>query len=341
MRKSVFHRILALVLCIALPLQLIPAAAEAGLSVSVSYTCSAPEPCVGSVLTFSLTGVGTVDYCVMIVEPDSMQTFLYGAQSTYTITKAGMHIIIAYGTNNTDPTAPGFARCMSEAIMITAAEGELPPEEPGELLWFFEPLSNTLHVYSTQGSFWTDAGWSDLVIAEGESGPDLSTLRVVDESFSHQIGDNITLWYHEMYVGYVDQLGMEIGKTYHLAVLPNGGSVTEETEFFTFTYDPGYIIFRPAEHGWLDLWGEEDVEIAWYPMEDAARYDIRITMTFELPDDSVQTIELPMGSVSADSIWPDGVMRLVIMKEYFRQAIPRELQLYEGTMSINIDAYSE
>ena len=48
-----------------------------------------------------------------------------------------------------------------------------------------------------------------------------------------------------------------------------------------------------------------------------------------------------MGSVSADSIWPDGVMRLVIMKEYFRQAIPRELQLYEGTMSINIDAYSE
>ena len=131
MRKSVFRRILALLMCIAL-LQCIPATAETELSVSVSYTCSTPEVAVGSVLTFSLTGVGTVDYCVMIVEPDSMQTFLYGASSTYTITKPGLHIIIAYGTNNTDSTAPGFARCMSEQIWLEAGEGSVE-EEPSAL----------------------------------------------------------------------------------------------------------------------------------------------------------------------------------------------------------------
>lgn len=124
MHKSVFRRVLALLLCITLLLQLIAAVAEQGLSVSVSYACSAPEPVVGSVLTFNVTGVGTVEYCVMVVGPDSMQTFLYGESSTYTITQPGLHIIIAYGTNNTDPAAPGFARCMSEQIWIEAGEGE-------------------------------------------------------------------------------------------------------------------------------------------------------------------------------------------------------------------------
>lgn len=334
MRNNVLSRLAALVLCI---VWLAPAAA-AEMSVSLSFTCSADVPCVGSTVDFTLTGEGVVDYCVMIVEPDSQQTFLYGASSSYLITKPGLHIIIGYGANGTDSSAPGFARCMTQQTWFMAEDGELPPPEPEiHQVWFFEPLTNSLHICSEKG-YMTNIFDVRLMIAEGDEEPDLSTLRIIDDPGFTEMPWTTGVWYYEAVLGYMEPLGLEAGKTYHVAVLEEGVDPASITDFYRFTYTPGYIILTPTDRGTVDIWNQDELEITWYPMPDAIRYEISLTFSAVMPDGSTRTCSIPVEPLSGTAIWPDGLARLRIKQQVFTTYIPEEMQLLPMTLTVQIDA---
>lgn len=122
------NRILSLLLATAMTVICFPALASE-MSVTLVPSTSTTNVQIGTSMAFDVLGENTAAVSMMIVAPDSSNQILEGSHHEVTFSQIGTFVIIGYGANDTDETAPGFTRCMSDYCIINTVAGEMTKEE--------------------------------------------------------------------------------------------------------------------------------------------------------------------------------------------------------------------
>ncbi|MBQ8536635.1 MAG: hypothetical protein IJ461_04440 [Clostridia bacterium] len=185
-------QLIAIILCLSiLPL---PALAAPKPQVSASYT---GEARVGESLHFTLTGVNSPMLALQVVSPDSSQQFFEGAHISVPLQQPGLYVFIAYGANGSDPSAPGFERCMSAPIRVEA-EGmmQMPviqgPQQPGLQLYTTRPdgiygYGENVEILWTTHTFTDDSHGTMLVT--GADGNIITRLPLTNQNLKNGRAD--------------------------------------------------------------------------------------------------------------------------------------------------------
>lgn len=167
--RQLVSLVLAMVIAL-LPLQSVQAAAP-----TVTLTCHQQEAGVGDVLAFTLTGTNTAAVQLMVITPDSKQTFLPGEKVEYEVQQPGQHVFIAYGTTTTNTASPNYQLCMSLPLMMDCGEKALEGNVTFEVLtdegW--QPLQDQ-YVYNDEAQRML----SFRAILDGEEIPEDTWLTV-------------------------------------------------------------------------------------------------------------------------------------------------------------------